>query len=474
MHHRLLICLCIVAFSSKINAADDLLRSVAKVRVTGYEVDFKNPWQKGSGSTAYGSAVLIDDGRLITNAHVIAEALRIEVKRGDSDRWYQATIDKVGDASDLALLVVEDNRFYKNSKPVTIGKQIALGSDVMVVGFPVGGDSMSITEGILSRTEVTGYVYSGMHNLTYQIDAAINSGNSGGPVFHKGKLVAISAQALTRADNIGYAIPVPVINQFLTDVKDGTVDGVPKLPFRRQTIFNATQRDFYGMGSRSGVRVRQSAGPVDTRCLADGDIIVSVDGFPIGPDGLIRTGKAGSVPIYYLASRKQVGDSLTFEVVTNGATRRISCELTWTWHDIFAVTPVIYNYLPVWMQIGGIVLIELTDEVFEFLYAEDITLRRGVADTEDQLQPDTVENPHRHVFVVNVLQHDLNEGYDVTGLLLNRINGMPVRNMKQLQELLDGNDSPWVELGFNNDHSIVFKATDLPALDSQLGQEYGF
>ena len=474
MHHRLLICLCIIALSSKISAAEDLLRSVAQVRITGYEVEFKNPWQRGSGSTSYGSAVLINGDRLITNAHVIAEALRIEVKRGDSDRWYQATIDKVGDASDLALLVVADNSFYKSSKPVTLGKNIPVGSDVMVVGFPVGGDSMSITGGILSRTEVTRYAYSGISNLTYQLDAAINSGNSGGPVFHKGKLIAISTQTLSRADNIGYAIPVPVINQFLTDVMDGTADGVPILPFHQETIFNATQRDFYGMGSRSGVRVTQSAGPVDKRCLADGDIIVSVDGFPIGPDGLIRTGTVGSVPIDYLASRKQVGDSLTFEVVANDATRRVSCELTWTWHDIFAVTPVTYNYRPVWMQIGGVVLIELTDEVFEFLHAEDITLGSGVADTEVQLQPDTAQNPSRHLFVVNVLQHDLNEGYDVTGLLLNRINGKAVHNIKHLQELLNGNDSPWVELGFNNDDSIVFKATDLPALDNQLTQEYDF
>ena len=94
MHHRLLICLCIIALSSKISAAEDLLRSVAQVRVTGYEVEFKNPWQRGSGSTGYGSAVLINGDRLITNAHVIAEALRIEVKRGDSDRWYQVQLTR--------------------------------------------------------------------------------------------------------------------------------------------------------------------------------------------------------------------------------------------------------------------------------------------------------------------------------------------------------------------------------------------
>ena len=474
MRNRLLVGLCCIAVSSLVNANEDLLRSVAQVRVTRYEVEFENPWQKGSGSQYTGSAVLIDDDRMITNAHVISLALRIEVRRGDSNRWYKAAIEHVSDASDLALLVVEDKSFYKGSKPVAIGNDLALGSEVTVVGFPIGGDSVSITEGILSRTEVTSYAHSGIENLTYQLDAAINSGNSGGPVFHKGKLVAISSQTLDESDNIGYAIPVPVINQFLADVKDGNVDGVPVRPFSTQTVFNATQRDYFGMGDRNGLRLTQSAGPEDTRCLADGDIILSVDGFPIGPDGMIRAGTLGSVPINYLASSKQVGDSLDFDLVAKNKNRSVSCELNWTWNDVFSVTPPTYNYRPVWTQVGGIVLVEMTDELFEFLYINEMTLQDGVADTEAELQQGTPQDPSRYLFVVNVLQHDLNEGYDVTGLLLNTVNGIALRSIKHLQQLLDSNALPWVELGFNNGGSVVFRAADLPALNEQLQQEYGF
>ena len=474
MRNQLLVGLCFIAVSSLVNAAEDLQRSVAQVRVTSYEVAFENPWQKGSGSQYFGSAVLIDDDRMITNAHVISLPLRIEVRRGDSDRWYKAVIEHVSDASDLALLVVEDKSFYKGSKPVALGNGVALGSKMTVVGFPIGGDSVSITEGILSRTEVTSYAHSGIQNLTYQLDAAINSGNSGGPVFHNGKLVAISTQTLEESDNIGYAIPVSVIDQFIADVKDGNVDGVPILPFYAQTIFNDAQRDFYNMGGRSGLRVIQSAGPEDERCLADGDIILSVNGLPIGPDGMIRTGTLGSVPIDYLASSKQVGDTLDFELVAMDKNRSVACELKWAWNDVFTVTPTRYNYRPVWAQVGGIVLVEMTDELFEFLHTEKIALQEGVADTEIQLQQGTPQDPSRYLFVVNVLQHDLNEGYDVTGFLLNTVNGIALRNIKHLQQLLDSNPLPWVELGFNTGESVVFRATDLPALNQHLEQEYEF
>jgi S1-C subfamily serine protease len=474
MRNRLLVGLCFIVVSSQVNAGEDLLRSVAQVRVTRYEVEFENPWQKGSGGQYSGSAVLIDDDRLITNAHLVSQALRIDVRRGDSNRWYKAVIEHVSDASDLAILVVKDKSFYKGGKPVAFGKAISIGSGVIVVGFPIGGDSVSITEGILSRAEGTTYAHSGINNLTYQLDAAINSGNSGGAVLHRGKLVGISTQVIDEAENIGYAIPIPVINQFIVDVKDGNVDGVPILPFYTQTVFNATQRDYYGIGDRNGLRLTQSAGPEDTRCLADDDIILSVEGFPVGPDGLIQLDKSVSVSIDYLASSKQVGDSLDFELVAKNKNRTVSCELNWAWHDVFAVTPVTYNYRPVWAQIGGIVLVELTDEVFEFLHTNEIALLEGVTDTQAQLQQGTPQDPSRYLFVVNVLQHDLNEGYDVTGLLLNTVNGLALRNIKHLQQLLDANSLPWVELGFNNGASVVFRAADLPALNEQLAQEYGF
>ena len=78
-------------------------------------------------------------------------------------------------------------------------------------GFPIGGERLSITEGVVSRIEMFSYAHSQRCLLGVQIDAAINDGNSGGPVLRGGQLAGIAFQALESGENIGYAIPVPVI-----------------------------------------------------------------------------------------------------------------------------------------------------------------------------------------------------------------------------------------------------------------------
>lgn len=102
-----------------------------------------------------------------------------------------------------------------------------------VVGYPIGGDSVSVTRGVVSRIELTQYEHGGKELLGIQIDAAINAGNSGGPAFNDaGQCVGVAFQALKShdAENIGYVIPSPVINHFLKDFEtNGKVTGFPRL-----------------------------------------------------------------------------------------------------------------------------------------------------------------------------------------------------------------------------------------------------
>ncbi|CAI5974671.1 unnamed protein product [Closterium sp. NIES-64] len=91
---------------------------------------------------------------------------------------------------------------------------------VTVVGYPIGGDTISVTSGVVSRIEVTAYVHGASELLGVQIDAAINSGNSGGPAFNAaGECVGIAFQSMRgdEAENIGYIIPTPVIHHFISD-----------------------------------------------------------------------------------------------------------------------------------------------------------------------------------------------------------------------------------------------------------------
>lgn len=85
---------------------------------------------------------------------------------------------------DLALLSVEDESFFNDLKPLDIMSDLPqLQDPVLVLGYPEGGDTVSFTQGVVSRIEVLSYVHSYNDLLALQIDAAINPGNSGGPVF---------------------------------------------------------------------------------------------------------------------------------------------------------------------------------------------------------------------------------------------------------------------------------------------------
>ena len=104
-------------------------------------------------------------------------------RRGD-DRKFLAKVLALGTECDIALLAVEEEEaFWEGVEPLSLGPLPALQDSVYVVGYPIGGDTISVTSGVVSRIEVTAYAHGATELLGVQIDAAINSGNSGGPVF---------------------------------------------------------------------------------------------------------------------------------------------------------------------------------------------------------------------------------------------------------------------------------------------------
>ena len=81
----------------------------------------------------------------------------------------------------LATLAIDDGRFWEGVVPLSFGSMPSLQDEVAVVGYPEGGEGVSITQGVVSRIKIQRYVHSGTSLLAIQIDAAINPGNSGGP-----------------------------------------------------------------------------------------------------------------------------------------------------------------------------------------------------------------------------------------------------------------------------------------------------
>jgi S1-C subfamily serine protease len=112
--------------------------NVVKITVRSSPPDLVSPWRTLEVMTASGSGVLLNDRRILTNAHVVEDAVSVEVQRAGMAKPYTATVEFVGHDCDLALLSVDDEAFFKGAGGIPLGTMPGLKDAVQVHGFPVG------------------------------------------------------------------------------------------------------------------------------------------------------------------------------------------------------------------------------------------------------------------------------------------------------------------------------------------------
>ncbi|KAE8709969.1 Protease Do-like 10 [Hibiscus syriacus] len=250
------------------SAIELALDSVVKIFTVSSSPNYLLPWQNKSQRETMGSGFVIPGKKILTNAHVQA----------------------VGHECDLAILVVESPEFWEGMNFLELGDIPFLQEAVVVVGYPQGGDNISITKGVVSRVEPTQYVHGATQLMAIQIDAAINPGNSGGPAIMGNKVAGVAFQNLSGAENIGYIIPVPVIKHFIAGLEEsGKYVGFCSMGLSCQPTENVQLRNHFKMQPHmTGVLVSK-INPLSNACgvLKKDDIILEFDGVPIANDGTV-------------------------------------------------------------------------------------------------------------------------------------------------------------------------------------------
>ena len=193
-------------FSYIPNISELPLNSIIKIYSTSSTTNYISPWQNKPLKDITGSGFIINNNLILTNAHVIADTKFIMVRKYGSPDRYRARVISVGHECDLALLSVDDTEFFKDVQHLEFGNVPHLEEEVSVIGYPTGGDNISVTRGVVSRVEPQQYAHGVTTLLAIQIDAAINPGNSGGPALQEGKVIGVAFQNLTNAENIGFIV----------------------------------------------------------------------------------------------------------------------------------------------------------------------------------------------------------------------------------------------------------------------------
>lgn len=467
---------------SSMTQANPLLlrRSVFKIETTSQDRNFLNPWRLRSPENSSGTGFYIGDERILTNAHVVANASYITVQRDSDPLPVTAWVEFIGHDVDLAILKVKDKQYFRGVDTLSFGSIPRLRSPVSTVGFPMGGDQISITDGIVSRISYRNYVHSDAHkHLLIQVDSAINPGNSGGPVFQGRNVVGVAFQSLTRAENTGYIIPTPVVQRFLADVDDGKYDGVAEWGIETADWFmnNSAASRFNRLpkGDARGVFVNKVLewSPAAS-VLKRGDIILSIQGKNVGVDGrVVYEGERVDFEILY--DLLQIRDHVRLEILRDSVVQEVSfVAATGKPH---AYMGRIFSRRPRYTVFGGLVFTAFSRGVLE-LWGEDWTRRAPLMVRHLLQSPDIMTDASKRdeiVTVTDVLTHRANAFVEIgTSIVVDKVNGKPVTELKSLHDYLRTTEDKLLKIEFLNDPDPwVLNVAELRAADGEINRRYG-
>lgn len=285
------------------------------------EVTYTNFFGQTSSSAVSGSGFIVSpDGYILTNYHVIEYAYKgnyaITVMLHDGTR-YEASIVGVEDCNDIAVLKIDASGL----DPVTFGDsdKLSVGDDVYAVGNPLGELEFSMTTGHVSALDrlITTDESSEAINM-FQIDAAVNSGNSGGPVYNaNGEVVGIvtAKYSDTGVEGLGFAIPINDAAKIANDlITKGYVTGKAYMGVSIDERYNSMYSQYYNMPIGAFVKSVESGSCAESAGIQAGDIITRLGDAEI----------TGYSDLKQAIKQYSAGDSAELELYRAGESRTLT------------------------------------------------------------------------------------------------------------------------------------------------------
>jgi len=338
-----------------------------------------------------------------------------------------------------------------------------LDENVTCVGFPQGGTQISVTRGVVSRIDVDS-----QYVLRIQIDAAINPGNSGGPVFdEQGQVVGIASSHLRGAGNIGYIIPSKIVSNFLQMCKDNDevkvedrfsglgalvvqeesiedskhVPGISNLAILgSQTLESKALRHNLGLDELDilgGVRIVGSLNNNNNDSFHTGDrldgddVLLSINGIPIGMDGTIQLSETRPderINFRSLVTCQRVGSKVTLDVLRKKERKELSVSLNMSRFLVPQYDD--FDAIPLYVVVGGCVFTPLSlPLVSEKKSNKSASFSRYYRDQRS--------GNEQMIVLSKVLNDEVNVGYHGwKNLVLKSVNGFEPKNIQELVDVI--------------------------------------
>ena len=299
--------------------ADKVSKSVVSIVTSTQATDF---FGQNHESSAAGTGIIVtSDGYILTNKHVINGASRVSVILDDGTTYEDVEVVATDPLNDVAFLKIKDVSDIRLSS-LCDSKTINVGQQVIAIGNALGEYQNTVTAGIISGTgrSVTASDGSGRNAETLsdmiQTDAAINSGNSGGPLVNAaGEVIGINTATSTSAENMGFAIPISsakgMLKQLIeTGKAERTYLGVYSVEITPEAAkaYNLPVNSGAYVYSPSAYTAVSKDSPAAKAGIKDKDIITAVNGTKVGSAGSLSS----------LIGEYKPGDTVQLTVIREG------------------------------------------------------------------------------------------------------------------------------------------------------------
>lgn len=409
----------------QLNARD----SVVQIFAQRAEMDILHPWAPPAQMPARGSGFFINEnGEIITNAHVVDQALVIWVQIPSLGKRL-ITVELVGvcPERDIALLRIPENEldFIKEKlgqiTPLSFGDSdtVYRTDEVLALGYPLGQESLKSTSGVIS----------GREQLWIQMDAALNPGSSGGPLLNiHGEVIGINSAIVPDAQNVGYIVPINNVKVILPELykKRFTYK-----PFLGVLSINVTDdvTDYLGNPQPGGCFIAEVVkdSPLCKAGAQAGDMIYEINGYHLDIFGEMSVPwSEDKVSIIDYVSRLELGQEVALTVYRKG--ERLDLTVSFEQSERLPVRMVYPGYEDIDYEIfGGMVVMELTlNHVRELApHAPGLT-RYG--EIKNQKEPVLVVT---HIFSSSSLCRARTL---MPGVTLVEVNGQPVSSLEDFRQ----------------------------------------
>lgn len=273
----------------------------------------RSSYQTGIGT----GCIISSDGYVLTNQHVVNNAVKIMVTVAGFDQPIPAKIVGQDYELDLAVLKLQKDATFATLK-MGDSDRIRVGDWVIAIGNPYGLDH-TVTVGVISAKGRPVTVGDRQYRNLIQTDAAINPGNSGGPLLSaSGELIGINTAVNAQAQGIGFAIPINTAKQVLDQlINKGKVERA----YMGVGVKDVTPEiaGSLGLGSAKGVLIAEvfSGTPAEKAGLRTGDVIVAIDGKTVNNYDGLKT----------ILDSKKAGQTVTVKVIRNGSIKELPLTL---------------------------------------------------------------------------------------------------------------------------------------------------